>query len=855
MSLLNRCLLGLFILPIAVAAGDETNRPDYTTQIKPLLARHCVECHGPKKQQSGLRVDSGRALIQGGDSGPAVVPKDAAKSLLMHAVTGTEGASKMPPEGPALSPEEIEVLRDWIAAGAAFPQDEVVAASPRKGADHWSFQPVQHPVPPLMAASATERSPIDVFVTARLKAAKLTPSAEADRETLLRRTSLDLCGIPPTPDEVHEFLSSTSPDAFERVVDRLIASPHFGERWGRDWLDAARYADSNGFTRDMPRTIFKFRDWVVTALNRNQPFDEFVTDQLAGDMRPNPTLDQLVATGFHRNTLVNEEGGTDPEQFRVESVVDRVNTTGTVFLGLTVGCAQCHDHKYDPISQREYYQLFAYFNSTAFAGGDPTAPRIDVPSADQIARGEPQRQQKIRGQIAELEAQLKVQADAIAVHLSEWEKTLTDDDKKKLPFNVKNAVDLPPRDRSATHKRDLDAYFRGIDVARRKFPQLDEIAKLRADEPVFPTTMIMQELDQPRETFIQMRGDFLRKGAKVVPAVPAVLFAEQVSASKSDAPVAQTRLDLARWLVSPGNPLTSRVTVNRVWQKYFGRGLVETENDFGTQGTSPSHPELLDWLASEFSGVAMREPQSGWDMKRLHRSIVTSATYRQSSRQRDDVAEVDPTNKWLAQQNRLRLDAEVIRDSALAASGLLTTELGGPPVYPPQPDGVFDFTQDKKPWTTATDRNRYRKAMYTQLWRSSLYPSMTVFDFPDANVACTRRIRSNTPLQSLTLANDLTFVEFARGLAVRLLSSSAEDDSHRLILACDLCLSREPNSIELARLRNFLQQQRVRFAADETAAGQFAPGALPGGISAVEGAAWTALSRVLMNLDEFITRE
>lgn len=856
MSLLKRCLLGLLLLPIASAAGDAPPQPDYATQIKPLLARHCADCHGLKKQQSGLRIDSGRALLIGGDSGPAIIPMDSAKSLLVHAVTGTEGASKMPPEGPGLTAAEVQLLRDWIAAGAKFPQDEVAVETPRKGADHWSFQPVRHPVPPVATSPEAVRSPIDSFVVARQQLVKLSPSPEADRATLMRRTSLDLCGVPPSPDEVHEFLADTGPDAFERLVDRLIASPHFGERWGRDWLDAARYADSNGFTRDMPRTIFKFRDWVVDALNRNQPFDEFVVDQLAGDMRTAPSLDQLVATGFHRNTLVNEEGGTDPEQFRVESVVDRVNTTGTVFLGLTIGCAQCHDHKYDPISQREYYQLFAFFNSTAFAGGDPTAPRIDVPSPDQILRGEPERQRKIRAQVTDLEEQLKSQADSIAADLTEWEKTLTDDDKKKLPFNVKNAVDLPPRDRSATHKRDLDAYFRGIDIARQKYPQLDAIAKLRAEEPSFPTTMIMQELTEPRDTFIQMRGDFLRKGAKVVPAVPAVLNTlESSTQGKRDDSRLLTRMDLAHWLVSPRNPLTSRVTVNRVWQKYFGRGLVETENDFGTQGTPPSHPELLDWLASELSGQAARDGRSSWDLKRLHRSIVTSATYRQSSRQRDDVAEIDPTNKWLAQQTRLRLDAEIIRDSALAASGLLTMEIGGAPVYPPQPDGVFDFTQDKKPWKTATDRNRYRKAMYTQLWRSSLYPAMTVFDFPDANVACTRRIRSNTPLQSLTLANDLTFVEFARGLALRLLAAPAADDSHRLILACELCLSREPSSIELTRLRDFLEQQRSRFAADEKSASAFGPPVRPESISPVEGASWTALARVLMNLDEFITRE
>jgi mono/diheme cytochrome c family protein len=859
MSFFCRCLLGLSVLQASLLHADEAANPDnidYLQHIKPLLARHCVQCHGTQKQQSGLRMDSGKAILAGGDSGPALVPKNTADSLLLQAVTGMGGASKMPPEGPGLTADEIRLLQRWIEGGAPFPADEVTVPIRRSGTDHWAFQPVKHPLPPTVAALPWPRNAIDSFVLARQESLQLAPSAEAERATLIRRVALDLCGTPPTPDELHEFLQDTSPDAFERVVDRLLASPHFGERWGRDWLDVARYADSNGFTRDMPRTIWKFRDWVVNSLNHNQPFDQFVIDQLAGDMQPNASLDQRVATGFHRNTLVNEEGGTDPEQFRVEAVVDRTNTTATVFLGLSVGCAQCHDHKYDPISQREYYQLYAYFNSTAFTGSDPTAPRIDVPSDEQISTGEPERQKRIRAEIASLDKMIKSQAEAIAADMAEWEKTLTDDDKKALPFNVKNAVDLPLRDRSATHKRDLDAYFRGLEIARQKYPQLDAIAKLRSEEPKFPTTMVMQELPAPRETNIHLRGDFLRKGAKVTPGVPVVLnkSSSAGAVTTSDSPL-PTRLDLARWLVSADNPLTSRVTVNRIWLKYFGRGLVETENDFGTQGTPPTHPELLDWLASEFSGNAFPNQRTGWDLKRMHRMIVSSATYRQSSRQRPEVAEIDPTNKWLAQQNRLRLDAEVIRDEALAASGLLTTELGGPPVYPPQPDGVFDFTQDKKPWKTATDRARYRKAMYTHLWRSSLYPAMTVFDFPDANVTCTRRIRSNTPLQSLTLANDQTFVEFARGLAVRILTSSAIDDSQRLNLAFEWCLCREPASAELARLRDYLQHQRTRFASDEKAAAEFSPSSLPGQVSPVDGATWTAVARVLMNLDEFITRE
>ena len=856
-------LCGAMSLAQEAAVGES-----YSTQIKPLLAKHCALCHGSQKQQSGLRIDSAQGILDGGDTGPAIVPGDSAKSILAQAIMGAEGISKMPPEGPSLSAAEIALIRKWIDDGAKSPANEIADAAASRKSDHWSFQPVQRHVPPDVTLRGAVRSPLDSFVVARLERERIAPSPEADRATLIRRVTLDLLGVPPTPDELHDYLNDTAPDAFERLVDRLLASPHFGERWGRDWLDAARYADSNGYTRDMPRTIWSYRDWVVDAFNRNLPFDEFVIEQLAGDMLPNAQLDQIVATGFHRNTLINEEGGTDPEQFRIEAVVDRVNTTGTVFLGLTVGCCQCHDHKYDPLSQREYYQFFAFFNNAAFTGGDPSAPRIDVPSPEQFGRGEPERQKAIRSEIAKLDEEVKASAEAILADQYEWEKTLTDDDKKKLPFNVKNGVDLPVRDRSATHKRDVDAYFRTQTVAREKYPQLEQIAKLRDAEPKFPSTMIMNELPKPRDTFIHLRGDFLRKGAKVEPAVPAVLGKVEgrrlkvdgqkeepltgVSSSPSSSPStlntqSSTRLDLARWLTASDNPLTARVTANRIWQKYLGRGLVETENDFGTQGTPPSHPELLDWLASEFRGT--------WDNKRFHRLLVTSSTYRQSSRHRPELAEIDPVNKLLARQSRLRLDAEIIRDAALTASGLLTTELGGPPVYPPQPDGVFDFTQDKKQWKTATGSDRHRKAMYTQLWRSSLYPAMTVFDFPDANVTCTRRVRSNTPLQSLTLANDLTFVEFSRGLASRLLAAPMNDDSQRITLACELCLSRQPSSQELARLRGYLDEQRSHFASDLKSAADFAPNPLPADIAAPEAAAWMAVSRVLMNLDEFITRE
>ena len=857
MPFLRYVAIGL-LLVTSFAQAEEPSI-DYQKQIKPILAARCAGCHGAKKQQVGLRVDTGKVLREGGDSGPAVVPKDPAKSLLIHAITGTEGASLMPPDGEKLAAEQIAVIRQWIQEGASFPADEPMEPAVVRNNDHWSFQPIRVVIPPKVDSKFDRRSGIDDFILDRLSREKIEPSREADATTLVRRLHLDLLGVPPSIETVKEFLSDRSPDAAEKLVDRLLASPHYGERWGRDWLDSARYADSNGFTRDQPRTIWKYRDWVVNALNQNLSFDQFTIQQIAGDLLPQPTLEQLIATGFHRNTLINEEGGTDPEQFRVEAVVDRVNTTGTVFLGLTIGCAQCHDHKYDPVSQREYYQLYAFFNSTAFVPGDPAAPRIDVPSVEQIRNGEPERQVKIQTQIDQLEKELKDQASQIAADLTAWEKTLTDDDKKKLPFNIKNAVDLPVMDRSEVHKRDLDAYFRGLPIARGKYTQLDEIARLRESEPKFPTTMVMREVDPPREAYIQIRGDFLRKGARVEPSIPAVLSTTEKPSVSSPQPA--NRLWLAEWLVSRNNPLTARVLVNRYWQRLFGRGLVDTENDFGTQGDRPTHPELLDWLAHEFRGTGGQLAHQAsayrpsWDLKRLHRLIVTSATYRQSSHLRDELLELDPLNKLLARQSRLRVDAEMIRDAALFASGLLTEELGGAPVYPPQPEGVFDFTQDKKPWKTSTGRDRYRKGIYTHLWRSSLYPSMSVFDFPDPNVTCTRRVRSNTPLQSLTLANDETFFEFAKGFATRLLDVKAEDDSQRLSYALLAALGREPTSIELARLRSYLQQQRDRFGQDPAAAAAFAPSLAPSGVPASEGAAWASVSRVLMNLDEFITRE
>jgi len=815
------------ILPLlCVALTAAPPAPDYATAVQPLLAKHCVGCHGPDKQRGSLRLDLGGLIRDGGNSGPAVVPGKSAESLLLKAVIGVEGVSAMPPKGPRLTADEVAVLRAWIDAGAAVPAGEV--EPPRVASKHWSFQPIARPAPPTVKDAGWGRNPIDAFILARLEKEGVRPSPEADRVTLLRRLSLDLTGLPPTPAEVERARNDESADWYEKVVERLLASPHHGERWGRHWLDVARYADTNGYSIDGPRSIWKYRDWVIDAVNRDLPFDRFTIEQLAGDLLPNATTEQKIATGFHRNTQINQEGGIDLEQFRVEGVVDRVNTTGTAFLGLTVGCCQCHDHKFDPLSQREYYRFFAFFNNA-------DEPTLELATPDQLRL-----RKQIKDRLAVLEPLQKRLDPKEADRLTKWEGKLTPEGRAVLSAEVRHILGIAVNGRNPTQERILRQAFRDGDhafhvvaglagpfglamnthllAARRKND--DEVETLKARMPNITTTMVVEERKTPRETTILLGGDFTRKGAPVTPGTPAVLPAL--------GPVEKpTRLDLAKWLVDGNNPLTARVVVNRAWQVYFGLGLVETENDFGTQGLPPSHPELLDWLARAFMNA-------GWSQKALHRLIVTSATYRQSSHARPDLKTLDPRNRLLARQSRLRLDAEVVRDVALAASGLLSARVGGPGVRPPQPAGVYSFTQIPREWTASEGPDRYRRGMYTYFQRSAPHPGLTVFDTPDGTFACTRRNRSNTPLQALTLLNDQGFYEFAQALAARTLREAPADDASRLGHAFRLCVGREPAANERDVLTRLLARERA---------------ALP------DEAAWTMVARVLLNLDEFITRE
>jgi mono/diheme cytochrome c family protein len=842
------------LLAISFAGPLRAEPVDYARDIKPLLAKNCAGCHGPTKQAASLRLDSFAGIIKGGNLGTTLVPAKSAESLLIQAVSGAKkDLPKMPLKG-ELTRDEIALLRRWIDEGAKGPaQEEVVAAAKSR---HWSFQPIQTRPLPKTKSDAWVRNPIDRFILAELEKKGIAPSPEADRVTLIRRLSLDLRGLPPTIEEVEVFLKEANAkpeEAYEALVDRLLASPHYGEVQARHWLDQARYADSNGYSIDAPRSIWKYRDWVIDAFNNDLPFDQFTIQQLAGDLLPNATIEQRIATGFHRNTQINQEGGIDLEQFRVESIVDRVGTTGTVWLGLTIGCCQCHDHKFDPISQREYYQFFAFFNN------------CDEPNLEIISPEAQKLRQEIRDRLTGVEKHLKMLDPTNADNIELWERSITEETRPKVPKAIRDIFLVAPAGRNAKQKKTLDDAYRFADQTRHpigalaspfsalahtqflqtRFDLVRARDELKKQEPAAITSMIIAERKAAaRQTHVLLGGDFLRKGVAVGPGTPSTLHELSVANKKG-----LSRLDLARWIVDPNNPMTARVIVNRWWGQFFGNGIVETENDFGTQGTTPSHPELLDWLAAEFM-------KRKWSVKAMHKLIVMSAAYRQSSKARPDLNVVDPRNRLLARQARVRVASEVVRDVCLASSGLLNPKIGGPSVFPPQPEGVYRFTQVDKAWKASTGPDRYRRGMYTYFWRSAPHPALVVFDAPDASMTCTRRSRSNTPLQALTLLNDAGFYEYAGGMAQRILKEAPSDDSGRLNYAFRLCMSRKPTARELSRLQGFLASQKLDFAFAVAEARRLVDAKPDEPDSmAVERASWMMTARVLMNLDEFITRE
>ncbi len=832
-------------LSFAVAALASAQTADYVRDVRPILNKRCVACHGPAQQMNGLRLDDPESAIKGGYSGAAIIKGNSAASKMIERVASTKDGVKMPPAGPALTPAEVATLRNWIDQGANFPASAVSrsgAAKPK--VTHWSFQPIRRPDAPAAKNAAWAKNPIDKFILARLEAEGTGPSAEASKTTLIRRVSLDLTGLPPTPRETEEFLNDTAPNAYERLVNRLLESPRFGERWARHWLDLAHYADSDGYEKDLQRPwAWRYRHWLIDALNGDLPFDQFTIEQLAGDLLPRPTTDQLVATGFLRNTLTNREAGVDRDEARFEQLVNRTNTVSTVFLGLATGCAQCHNHKYDPISQKDYYSMLAFFDQSE-------EQEIDAPLPGELGaylaalpewkkkREELLREYEIPALMPAWEEKMNEAIDKPGTQ-AEWDFALTG--MKGAFDRAVKVLKTPLAKRSERDQRRLEDYFIRNGTAfglpnqdkykkradlRKKLDELDKTL------PPFSQASAMTLEADAKPTRLRIRGQWNQLGIEVQPDTIASLPAMQAKGNP-------TRLDLARWLVSKDHPLTPRVTVNRFWGELFGRGLVKTTEDFGIQGEKPTHPELLDWLAAEFmqpSDPAARP----WSMKHILRTIVTSATYRQSSAARPELQQKDPENTLLARQSRLRLPAETLRDVTLASSGLLSDEIGGRSVKPPQPEGVAElgYGRSSNPWKAATGRDRYRRGLYIHFQRTTPYPMLMTFDAPDSSVACSRRSRSNTPLQALNLLNDEVFFEAAQALAWRLEREAPADVTGRLDYAYGLTLARTPSQSERDRLAKFHDQQ-ARIFSDEKSA--LSP--------------WVGVSRVLLNLDEFITRE
>ncbi len=823
----------LLILTATHLHADEPRpnvRPvEFNRDIRPIISDNCYTCHGPAKsaRKADLRLDTQDGLFADLGGYRAVVPGKPEQSHLWQRVSSVDAAKRMPPSksGRQLTPQQLDLLRRWIEQGA-------------KWQNHWSFIPPQRPPLPAVKDVSWPRNPLDHFIRARLEGGKFKPAPEASRETLIRRVTLDLTGLPPTLAEIDAFLADTSPNAYEKVVDRLLASPRYGERMVLEWLDAARYADSNGYQTDGTRPMWPWRDWVIDALNANMPFDQFTLEMLAGDMLPGATLPQKIATGFNRNHMLNGEGGRIAEESRVDYVVDRVETTATVWLGLTAGCGRCHDHKYDPISQKEFYRLYAYFNNVAESGSvdrrsSTAAPVLELPTAEENARIAAKTKA-----IASLEADLRSLGSKLLA--GPWEKMLKTD---RMTAELVAILRTPKEERSPRQAKALADHYLTVAPERQALQARREKERKALDtlKKSVLITMVMEERPQPRDTFVLLRGAYDKYGEKVGPGVPACL-------PPLPKEVPNNRLGLAKWLVDRSNPLTARVTVNRLWQMHFGTGLVKTTEDFGSQGESPSHPELLDWLATEFA--------RGWDVKALQRLIVTSATYRQASRVTPDLLERDPDNRLLTRGPRQRLNAFVLRDQALALSGLLVERRGGPPVRPYQPPGIWEemsfgfikYVQDK-------GEGLYRRSLYT-FWRRSVGPT-NLFDTAPRQVCTVRLPRTNTPLHALVLMNDTTYVEAARVWAERLMKQSGPPEE-RLALAFRAATARPPSPAERSILARGYQRVFRQYQEDRDAALKLiGTGESPRdpSLDVVELAAYTAMANMILNLDEVISKE
>lgn len=811
------------VLP-ASAFAESVPKVDYARDVRPILSRSCFQCHGPDEQarQAELRLDQRTDAIRKLPSGQhAIVPGQSNHSELIARITSTDEDRMMPPRGfdKRLSNTEKQTLQKWIDQEAVYSK-------------HWAYVKPTRPALPTVKDAAWSINEIDYFILARLEREGLRHAAPADRAALLRRVSLDLTGLPPTLDELQQYLDDPRSDAYELAVGRLLAENSYGERWAAVWLDLARYGDSQGYVHDPPRVIWRWRDWLIGALNSNIPYDRFTFEMIAGDLLPDATESQRIASGFHRNTTNNTEGGSNAEEYRHASVVDRVNTTMQVWMGTTIGCAQCHSHKYDPFTQKEYYQLFAIFNTTEDNNSEP-------PILETAHVGREAERAQCLSKLSDARTRFDEILRVVDQSRAEWEAAV---DRTTVPKEIAEILAVATEQRSKEQTDKLITHHRSTSpdwVSRQ-----NEVNAAQRDlDAVATTTLVMKE-GPARPTHVAIRGEFQNKGDAVVPGVPAALHPALPD-------VKLDRLGLAKWLVDAENPLAARVAVNRLWQEIFGIGLVESSEEFGNQGEPPSHPELMDWLATEYM-------RSGWDTKHLLKLIVTSAAYRQSSEVSDELAAIDPYNRLLARGPRVRLPAETVRDQALAVSGLLSRKMFGPPVHPPQPvNGLAAAFGQSTDWETSRGEDRHRRALYTR-WRRNLpYPSMIAFDTPERSVCSMRRIRTNTPLQALVTLNDQVYVEAAQALGRRILREGGDSTTTRAAYGFRLALTRTPSVEETQRLVSLYESVRESLAADLVKATTLSTkpiGPLPDGVQPAEAAAWTVVGNVLLNLDEFLAK-
>ncbi len=822
------------VLMLCLASARAEDRVSFSRDVLPIFSDYCFKCHGPdeKGREAELRLDTQEGALAVRDGKAIVKPGDLAASELIRRILSTDPDEVMPPPIAKhdLKPQQIETLKRWVTEGAVWGK-------------HWAFEPLSAPaVPEVPAGLGAVVNAIDSFVLARLQREGLTPSPTADKATLIRRLSLDLTGLPPTPKEVDAFVADESPAAYEQLVDRLLASPRYGERMVWEWLEAARYADSNGYQGDGERTMWPWRDWAIGAFNSNLPYDQFSVWQIAGDQLPEATRDQKLATGFLRNHMINGEGGRIAAENRVDYVMDMTETTGTVWLAVTMNCCRCHDHKFDPVLQADYYSLFDFFNHTPVdgGGGNPqTPPVLDLPTPEQTQQLDAVNAEHAKA-TAELTALEKESFVVVEGPLS----------KSKLAVNLteeqKKILDQSAGDRDSGRLQKLIEFIGDLEHE----PYLKKLEALKAVvdrrngiNGGIPRVMIMADQPTQRETFILTKGLYNKPTEiKVTANTPHALPPMPAEAAKN-------RLGLANWLVSKENPLTPRVVVNRFWQQLFGIGLVKTSEDFGVQGEKPSHPELLDWLAVDFR-------DSGWNVKGLMKRIVMSATYRQSSRVAPGMSERDPQNRLLARGSRYRLPSWMIRDQALAASGLFVEKVGGPPVRPYQPEGVWEeATFGGKRYTPDTGEALYRRSLYT-FWRRIIGPTM-FFDVAPRQTCIVKPVRTNTPLQALAVMNDVQYIEAARALAERAMQASPDRDG-RITFAVRRLLGRQPKPEEIAVLATSYDRQLAEYTQSPTETDKLLKqGASPrdAALNTTEHAALTGVTLILLNLDETLTRE